>query len=357
MAQLELVVGPSRTGKTTYAKSREGFSFLCYDDMLYHTRWNFQAFKENLVNLLNNHSSEDFILDGWFSKYNWNPESVHDLKEKTNREIAVTCFYAPIEEVVARSECETRADILEVYRRLARFYRDDLRDIPFRFRDSEKEFSFSEFMRLLRPEMVTVTREEVLSFISELENLQNYDRYYQTIDLPYGISLLGYERTELTWQLIAKLVDFRGKTVLDAGCYHGFCCRGAEDAGARRVFGLDRVPKIIENAKRIGDMWGYETSFIQADLDEFTDSVDFDIVMCLNTIQYCKNPRKVVEKLFACGSTVIWEAHREFKKLFDAVPTHRLIHEVPSPRAELKRILYIYERTAPRPKKRWLPWL
>ena len=355
MAELEVTIGPSASGKTTYAKSKEGYRYLCYDDMLYHVRWNFQAFMRNLIALLNAYADDNFILDGWFSKYNWDPKSVLELKRKTGRNVTIASFFAPIESVLNQIEI-SRAELMQMYRQFAHMY-SELPEIPFSFRGSEKELTWPEYIHLMRQQTVSVSREEVMEFVSDLEALENYDRYYQTIELPYGISLPGYERTELTWELIADLVDFRGKTVLDAGCYHGYTCRAAEDAGARRIFGLDRVPKIIENAKRIGDMWGYETSFIQADLDDFTDSVDFDIVMCLNTIQYCKNPRKVVEKLFACGSTVIWEAHREFKKLFDAVLTHRLIHEVPSPRAELKRILYIYERTAPRPKKRWLPWL
>jgi 2-polyprenyl-3-methyl-5-hydroxy-6-metoxy-1,4-benzoquinol methylase len=343
MPKLELVIGPSRSGKTTYARNREGYTFVCYDDLLYHHHWDFASMKNQLVDLLNDHANRSFILDGWFSKYNRDPRTVLELKQRTKRDVTLTCFYAPVEELLKRTECETRDDIVAIYRSAAQFYRNDLHDLPFEFRSSDKEFSFSEFMHLIRPELVTVPRDEVLSFISELEALEEYDRYYQTIELPYGITLEGYERTALAWEMIAQLVDFRGKNILDAGCYHGFCCRAAEDAGARRVVGLDSVVKILENAKCISDMWGYETSFIHADLDDWKPDGMYDIVMCLNTIQYCKQPRQVTEKLFNCGSIIIMEAHREFKKLFSAVSTHQLIHEAPSPRAELKRAIYIYK--------------
>jgi hypothetical protein len=358
MAKLELVIGPSRTGKTTYAKNKIGFAFLSHDDMLHHAQWHLEIFKGMLVNTLNNHVDRDFILDGWFSTYNWNPKSVTDLQKKTGREVTVTCFYAPIDGVLERTKCETRADIIAWYRRMAHFYRDELRGFPFIFRDREREFSFSEYMRLVRPLMVTVSREEVMSFISWLERQENYDRYYQTINLPYDINLPAYERTELAWKAIADHVDFRGKTVLDVGCYHNFCGRHAEDAGARRVVAMDRVQRILDTAGYIGSMWGYETEFFNADLDSWMPRETFDIAMCMNMIQYVKHPETAARRLFGCSNMVIMEAHPRFKKICDAIPTHQLVRELPSPRVELDRMLYFYQRRVDPiiKKRRWKLW-
>jgi 2-polyprenyl-3-methyl-5-hydroxy-6-metoxy-1,4-benzoquinol methylase len=311
--------------------------------MLDHERHRFGIMKGTLVSTLNAHPERNFIIDGWFSTYNWNPKTILDLQKETKRQVTVTCFYAPMETLLARTECETREDIITWYRRMAHFYRDELRTLPFAFRDFEREFTFTEYMQLVRPLMVTVSREQVISFIMELER-QTYDRYYQTINLPYGISLPGYERTEAAWQIIGSKVDFRGKSVLDAGCYHNYCGRAAEDAGARRIVGLDRIQPILENAKRIGDMWGHESTFRRVDLDEWVPNEHFDIALCLNTIQYPEHPGRVIRNLFACADTVIMEAHRKFKKTCDSVYTHRLTHELPSPRAELERSLYFYER-------------
>ena len=348
MSEFEIVLGPMRAGKTTYCEN-SGKAFISHDGLMARFQQKFDLLFDEVVRTLNASPDRDFTIDGWFSVYNSDPATVTRLAKSVRQRVRIVCFYAPVDILLERIKTSTskhtREDILGVYSRMIKFYVDELRGFDFAFRDSDREYAFTEFMGKVRGDMVTATPGDVDGFVEYLKNAPHYDKYYQTIPLPHGRTIRGYERTELTWDIVRQRVDFRGRTVLDAGCFHAYASFGAEDAGALRVVGVDRVAQALETARRLRDIWHYKTEFVLADLDEWTPDGRYDVVMCLNTVQHLKKPADVVARLFGAGDTVVWEADEKYRSMFEGQKTHRLVKEEESPRwRDLKRKIYYYRR-------------
>src|SRR5688500_4813236 len=73
--------------------------------------------------------------------------------------------------------------------------------------------------------------------------IETEDFRYQKIDLPYGLSTKGHDRSATARQIFPQ--DLTGKTVLDLGCSFGFFCFEAVKRGASRVVGFDVDPESI----------------------------------------------------------------------------------------------------------------
>ncbi len=352
MPKFEIVEGPMRAGKTTYAKSKEtqGYVYFSHDEMV---GADFQQFYARIVSRLNG-KKENAIVDGWFSVYNRDiPGSILNLVKSVSHKVVITIIFTSFDIIYSRKgSCGTpfeKADIARHYETIISLYKT-LKDVEFVFLDSKdySELTFEQFMRKIRLEMLTSSEEDVDEFIRFLSS-QSHDRYYQTINLPYGKSLKGYERTELTWELVKNTINFRGRSVLDVGSYHAFTSFGAEDCGAIAVTGVDKTVQAVNVAERLKKMWNYETVFICEDLEKWLENVsgqEFDIVLCFNMIQYMPNVEYVMKKLFEIGKTVIFEAFDQFERQLDATSaeTHRLALVQESPRwKDLRRMLYYYE--------------
>jgi len=347
---IEIVEGNMASGKTTYAKAKSDSIFIGHD-LLREKLGSFEAFYVEVIRLVKRYPTLNFVIDGWNTS---DAQTIKSLIRDSGHSVTITVFYAPFFILQSRDSRNTRAVIQSKYNLLITWYEQDLVDVPFSFCDQNGLMSFSTFMKRLRADEVDATEADVEQFKRDLANQEHYDRYYQTIMLPFGLSLQGYERTEDTWQIIQENVDFRGKTVLDVGCYHGYCCFMAEDAGAISVIGLEKQERILVFTKRIRDMWHYQTKLLQEDIDNYVLTNRFDIVLCLNMIQYVQNPQSVAWKLCTAGRLVVVEATEEHKRLFDNVTSHILIKTLESPRTrDLKRKLYIYQKRTLLPKLQW----
>ena len=350
MSEFEIVIGPMRAGKTTYCKSKTDSVFISYDDLVipcWMCNLEFSKLANHVACRLKDNPNKNFIIDGWYSSYNKDPKTILTLKNLVPQHIKITVFYAPVELLLKRNDSaevkNTIEEILRTYKDIIEWYKNELVDIDFEFRDSNNVYSFSEFMKRVRNDMLTASPLDVDTFLSYL-SVQAHDRYYQSINLPFEKSIKGYERTELTWPIIEKTVNFRGKTMLDVGCYHAYTCFSAEDCGVKEVTGVDRCVQAIDIANKLKIMWNYKTDFVLADIDTWTPTKKYDIVICFNTIQYPTNTKEAVRKLFDAGDLVIFEAHEKFKPIFDDQNTHDLIRIEESPRwRDLKRLIYYYK--------------
>lgn len=61
--------------------------------------------------------------------------------------------------------------------------------------------------------------------------------------------------------------------------------------------GIDIGDKLLEEAKRRFDKTGYETHFIEADLNEYIPKKKYDIAICETVLQHIPNPIKILEKM------------------------------------------------------------
>ena len=94
----------------------------------------------------------------------------------------------------------------------------------------------------------TWSREQVQALVDE------GGFYYQNIDLPYGLSTGGTDRSPTARAIFPD--DMTGKTVLDLGCKFGFFCFEALKRGAKRAVGVDVDPYSLERARRRGGLPG-----------------------------------------------------------------------------------------------------
>jgi len=121
--------------------------------------------------------------------------------------------------------------------------------------------------------------------------------YYQNIDLPYGLSTGGTDRSPTARAIFPD--DMTGKTVLDLGCKFGFFCFEALKRGAKRAVGVDVDPYSLERARRLADCLGLPATFELYDIEREPIRERFDYVLCLNLLHHLRNPLTALERLAA----------------------------------------------------------
>jgi len=121
--------------------------------------------------------------------------------------------------------------------------------------------------------------------------------YYQNIELPYGLSTGGTDRSSTAKAIFPD--DMTGKSVLDLGCKFGFFCFEALKRGAKRAVGIDVDPYSLERARRLADCLGLPATFEIADIEKEPLHERFDYVLCLNLLHHLKNPLTALERLAA----------------------------------------------------------
>lgn len=126
-----------------------------------------------------------------------------------------------------------------------------------------------------------MTKEEFSAHLSA----QTYDKYYQAIK---PIGLAGYSKSQKTWNRIRGLIDWNGLSVVDLGCFHGYFCFRAKEAGAERVEGLDLAEVVLVTSRKIGELEGLEATFNQ--WDDSQDIPQCDVTLCLNALHHFKDP-------------------------------------------------------------------
>ena len=155
-------------------------------------------------------------------------------------------------------------------------------------------------------------------------NLLTYDKYYQDIEC---INFVGYAQSFKTWENIKDLVDWKGKTVADLGCFHGYFAFKVAKAGAKRVVGMDISQTVLDTTNIINEIEGniIETK-IWAGGQEV--SKEFDVSLCLNLIHHFPNIREALNNIkskiviFEANSNLVDEISKEFK-IIKRMKSHR----------------------------------
>ncbi|HEY5996150.1 MAG TPA: class I SAM-dependent methyltransferase [Candidatus Deferrimicrobiaceae bacterium] len=161
---------------------------------------------------------------------------------------------------------------------------------------------------------------------------KDHDRNYQDIEL---LGLVGYSESWKTWDRIRELVDWKGKTVSDLGCFHGYFSFKAEDRGAK-VTGFDRSPAVLEVARLINEARGGKVAFRQWLGGEAVPPCD--IVLCLNVLHHFGDTDRALSGM-DCREA-IFEVKNEHR---DAVARRfDVVREVPSHREN--RIILLVKR-------------
>jgi hypothetical protein len=111
-----------------------------------------------------------------------------------------------------------------------------------------------------------------------------YDATYQ--DVP-EIGFEGYSDSAGTWEQIRDLVEWKGKSVVDLGCFHGFHSFRAHASGARSVVGMDQATQALITARAINVMGGHRVKFQHWTADDPVPPAD--VTLCLNALHHFPN--------------------------------------------------------------------
>ena len=132
-------------------------------------------------------------------------------------------------------------------------------------------------------------------FFKDYLDMLNYDRNYGDVEF---INFTGYSNSLSTWERISNLVDWQDKVVLDLGCFHGYFSFKARKKGARKVFGLEKSPTIVDTSKIIGHIT--EAEGIEFQQWEGGDPTPpGDIALILNMLHHVKNMQETLKNVNA----------------------------------------------------------
>lgn len=311
--KLLIVVGESGSGKTTfsqhYAKQHQAV-YLSFDLLFdYRQPEDWEMFVSKLDELIRKSDRDMFVLDG-YTLYYTAPTPAY-LRSRLGVEIEFCmCFAAP--HIILRRQLKKAKDAS--YQPKREITTDHIKEVV-------KTVRLAVLSITNHPLLIDTTNDRFeavssqqfaqrwreLLFISHLDETPQ-DHYYQDIELPSGIKVAGYSQSSRTWERLATLVDFRDKTVLDIGCFHGFFSFKAEEAGAQWVVGVDNCAPALEIAREIS--WlknSARTIFRLEDISKWQAAQIYDIVLVLNMLHYASDLQTALRHIFAAGKTIVFE--------------------------------------------------
>ncbi len=329
--QAIIVLGMSGAGKTTYSNGLE-VPAVAFDSIHnygtgttdYPTLWGWVL--ENLAHPV-------IVVDGW--KLNDDPDLAffRSICGFAGRNIEVRVIYtSPVELCLAQRRKEKARDY-EIYQgkrelrkhaaawqslsvTFTKAFVAPLLDQGFRVRYLERQGSqyhehpdYSHLCELAASDPVV----ELLAWI----DAQSHDPNYQTIELDGETIRAGYTESEDSWERIQKWgLDWRNKVVGDAGCFNGYFCFKAEEAGASQVTGYDRGEGPLAVASRLAELRGSCCLFVRKDLASDPIEEPMDMCLVMNSLHhiapdpYGKAGEHFLGQVFQCSQEVIFEIER-----------------------------------------------
>lgn len=127
--------------------------------------------------------------------------------------------------------------------------------------------------------------------------------YYRVTDhQQLFIDYQVYQREGLTDKKWTRLsFDPRGKTILDLGCNDGWIGKYCLNGGAKRVVGVDRNWRYLEEARKKG------IYTVLADLETYEASERFDTVLLLATLQHIENKERLLRNIAGHARELVLE--------------------------------------------------
>jgi len=174
MAIFELVTGPMRAGKTTYASNKQNVKYICYDGLMTEVGWhNFDIALARIIDIANASPDDNFILDGWFSMYNQGADTVRYLQSAIKQKVVFTVMFTEIDTILSLKrqlpegarEHHTRDVILQSRRHLISMCTRELLSVEFSFRTRSGPIDFYEFVERVRAEGTEVDAQDIDNFL------------------------------------------------------------------------------------------------------------------------------------------------------------------------------------------------
>lgn len=168
---------------------------------------------------------------------------------------------------------------------------------------------------------------------------------YQDVELN-NYAIKGLSRSFLTWERLAEIIDFKGKSVVDYGCNLGYFSFKAEQVGAVSVTGVDISHSVLATTRCIAMVKNSKVHLVVADLKRYWPP-ETDIIMALNTLHHIGYDRKVMLRIFGLANTVVIEMPRkDIPLVTDVAARYSFGLEIANSHRE-GRCIAIYSRYAP----------
>lgn len=158
-------------------------------------------------------------------------------------------------------------------------------------------------------------------------------RTFQDIEC---IGFEGFSKSWKTWDAIKLFVNWKDKTIVDIGPFHGYFSFKAEQAGAKKVIGLEINSDILETVNIIKKIVESKAEFLL--WDGTTPTPPANVALVLNMLHHVKDKELLLQNIKA--NIVIFEVKEQqlelIKKYF------KIIKEERSHRIDLDTNLYRY---------------
>ncbi len=353
MSELIILLGVRRAGKTNYAQKIEKdkeYEFIDFDQGYNSTgEEDFFKFIDSLADKLNQDKDKNFIMDGY--TYFDKDINFKYLKKKLKfHEIRPIVIFENYEVIMSRGKGgairrHTKEEIINEYKIFQKRY--SVEEF-LRGSDYNRIETYGEVMRIV----TGVTEQDVKDFLKKRKI--EYPRNYHTIELPFGHKIQGYNANfeHKSWERIKDIIDYKGKSVADVGCFQGFFCFKIKEKGARNVVGLDNSGEAIDIGKEIAYLKGLDIWFECFNLETQEIPGEYDIILLMNISHHLKNPANAFRKVFSKAKSVITEVHfAQERPIWNIVSKeeiieiakeqdHKLIKEIDSARPNRKIMLF-----------------
>ncbi len=324
------------SGKTTYAKTLKGYERIDFDSLKpYGSVRSYNKAVMRIALMVNAVPGHNFVLDGYAYplKGNFLGREFSFLKSKLKHhkiKPVIICTDADtiVERVLKRGSPD---DVNKEF--VMWFYREVFKH--FGMFDYEcffaKDNIFNNIPRGRVMEIVAnVTLKEVNKFLVSLASIKpekrdnlEYDVFYQTVELPCGRSIKGYQNSKFeqgTWNGIKNLVDWKGKTVADVGSLNGLYSFKIKEKLAKKVVGYDLFQQACDVATKVAKLKCSDVSFKVLDISSQPLPEKYDVILLLNILHHCPDPIFTLENVFGNSNTAILEV--QFGK-FDPNSSHK----------------------------------
>jgi 2-polyprenyl-3-methyl-5-hydroxy-6-metoxy-1,4-benzoquinol methylase/adenylate kinase len=314
--KLIIVTGLSGTGKTSFAKyyaQKNNGLFIDFDLLFNYKKPDYQIFLNRFLDLIKSSNKKLFIIDGYI--VNQSP-SISFLKNELNMDIKLCLCFASPEAILKRQEKKVHDNKIdkilseeEIKESTKNLFLSIIQQDP---NPILIDTTNNTFEKIKKEKWTQIWNEKL--FISELSQ-KNYDKYYQTIEFPSGNTIKGYSKSEKSWEKIKDLIDFKNKTVLDIGCFHGFFSFKIEEAGAKRIVGIEKNKYAVSTTRQLSWLKNSKVLFLNKEIETFKSKNNYDIVLVLNMLHYVKNLEKTLNNIFNLGKLIIFEIQTKQEKI------------------------------------------
>ena len=134
-----------------------------------------------------------------------------------------------------------------------------------------------------------MTPSEFTTYLNSLP----YDKFCQDIEC---INWVGHSRSHVTWDLMKDMFDWKDKSVVDLGGFHGYYCFKIEQAGAQHVACFDKSTAVLNTTGIIREMSNSSICLHEWSMGEPVSS-SYDIALLISVLYFAKDREEVIKNI------------------------------------------------------------